>query len=55
MKIFNNSTTNLILVALTLALITLTFLKVVEAKDFMVVVMMVLGYKFAKSQVSPVL
>lgn len=52
MKIFNNSTTNLILVTLTLALVGLTFIGKVDPKDFMVVVMMVLGYKFAKRQVA---
>lgn len=52
MKLFNNSTTNLILVTLTLALIALTFTNKVDPKDFMNVVLMVLGYKFAKGQVA---
>lgn len=50
MKLFNNSTTNLILVALTLATIGMTLIGIIDAKDFMAVVLMVLSYKFGRSQ-----
>lgn len=45
-----NSNTDLIIVGMVVASIALTFLKIMDVKDFVSMVMMVLAYKFGKAQ-----
>lgn len=48
-KLINNNT-DLIVVIVTLASIVLTFLQIMDVKDFGAMAMMVLAYKFGKTQ-----
>lgn len=50
MKPYINSNTDLIIILLVTASIGLTFLHVMDVKDFVAMVLMVLSYKFGRSQ-----
>jgi hypothetical protein len=49
MKLFNNSTTNLIIFIFSIASIVLAYQGKMDVKDFVMMCMMVLGYKFTKN------
>lgn len=50
MKNIFSSTTNLVLLLMTISLIALTFLKIMDPKDFFSFLGMVASYKFGRSQ-----
>lgn len=50
MKNLVKNNTDLIVVLVTLASIGLTFMQIMDVKDFVAMVLMAFGYKFAKGQ-----
>lgn len=50
MKNLVNNNTDLMVLLFTLASIGLTFMKIMDVKDFGALALLVLGYKFAKNQ-----
>jgi len=50
MKNLINNNTDLIVILLALASIGLTFMGIMDVKDFVTMVLMAFGYKFAKGQ-----
>ncbi len=53
MKNLINNNTDLIVSIMAVASIALTFMKIMDVKDFFSLALMILGYKFAKNQTIP--